>query len=275
MKNKIAVFPYANVGPYLALGQPAGCEFYNVTPKASTVELREGRAVAGLVPVGDLPGLMQHVEYLGEYGISAAGEVDSVLLFSDCRIKEMSPEKTLRLTDHSASSVRLLYLLLGREIGFDRLPRAVGPKGPANGHLLIGDKALLYSPENTWPHVTDLSAEWMRSTRRPFVFARWVVRRDAPASVKRTLTDWLNRFASVESSLVKSAAVSEAARLGLSEEKTLRYLQKMKRVLGSEEIKGQALFLEQLAKNERDTLFAPVSDMENNSWKQSIQAPAA
>lgn len=275
MKYQIAVFPYANVGPYLALGTPPGCEFYNVTPRTSTLEIKERRAAAALVPVGDLPGLLEDVEYLGEYGISAAGEVDSVLLFSDCRFTDMSPKTRLRLTDHSSSSVRLLYLLLGNAIGFDCLPKAVGARGPANGCLLIGDKALLYSPDNTWPFVTDLSEEWMRFSKRPFVFARWVVRKDAPALLKQNLLNWLVEFERAEDSLVRKAAARESVKLGLSAETTLLYLQKMKRVLGPAEIEGQAMFLDQLKKNERETLFAPGSSMEKDSWENQIQIPAA
>jgi chorismate dehydratase len=51
--------------------------------------------------------------------------------------------RTIRITGETASSVRLLYLLLGQCHGFDRLPHLAGDGQVPDGELLIGDRALV------------------------------------------------------------------------------------------------------------------------------------
>jgi chorismate dehydratase len=68
------------------------------------------------------------VETVGRFGIAADGESMSVLLFSRVPFDAMHRPRTLRVTGETASSVRLLYLLLGQRhgfTGFPNLPRMI------------------------------------------------------------------------------------------------------------------------------------------------------
>ena len=253
--SAISMIPYANMAPYRQLGPPAGCHWVDLTPKQSSVALREGRVLAAPAPVGDLPGLADVVETLGAFGIAAAGSVRSVLLFSDRPLDEMAAPARIEVTDHSATSVRLLYLLLGYRHGFDRLPQLARPGERAHGSLVIGDEALLRARRDQSTHVTDLATEWFGHHGLPVVFARWVIRRDAPAEVRDAMQTWLAKLRERDDELVEASAPAEAARLGVSTGEMVQYLRGMKRVLGPEELRGQQVFGDEFALHGRRPLF--------------------
>jgi chorismate dehydratase len=60
---------------------------------------------------------------------------------------------------------------------------------PANdAFLLIGDEALLHrAGVKGYPYLADLGEVWNDWTDLPFVFARWVARKEMPASEKNQL----------------------------------------------------------------------------------------
>jgi len=259
MSTPIAMIPYANMAPYRQLRPPEDCRFVSLVPRASIRALMEGSVVAAAVPVGGLARLADRVEMVGRFGIAARGPVLSVLLFSRIPFDRMQAPRTLRLTSESATSVRLLYLLLGHTVGFDKLPHIVTKESSADGELLIGDRALVRNmaaaPQNEWPHMTDLSQVWFELHRRPFVFARWVVRKDAPDRIKAQISDWLDRFKAQEDELVEQAIPGSAQRLQLGEDVLQRYFQVIRRSLDEEDLEGQQLFVRQLEQFGREPLF--------------------
>ncbi len=260
MKHPISMIPFANMAPYRLLDEPQGCEWVCLTPRESSTALRDGRVLAAALPVGDLPDLAATVDFLGEFGIAAAGAVGSVLLFSDRPFEQMAAPACVRLTDQSSSSVRLLYLLLGYRHGFDHIPYLARAGEDANGEMLIGDEALVRNARGDSPYVIDLAAEWFRTHGLPFVFARWVIRRDAPQEVRSAMLEWLDRLRCRDDELAIASAAAEAERLGLSTEMMTRYLRGMKRILGPQELKGQELFLEELKRHGRHPLFTKATE---------------
>jgi predicted solute-binding protein len=202
------------------------------------------------------------VDFLGRFGIAARSEVMSVLFFSDRPFEVFTRPLTLRLSDESASSVRLLYLLLGYQHGFDRLPYAVAAGQKANGALLIGDAALQAAQSvrrngslEGFQVVTDLAARWDAQHKLPFVFARWVVRKDAPDSLRATLLEWLNGYRVREAELIRLAAPKVAQRLNLPVDYAERYLKVIRRCLSAEDEAGQERFLGDLRRHRRQPLF--------------------
>jgi len=258
MSTPVAMIPYANMAPYRQLGPPESCRFVSLVPRASIQALMEGRVVAAAVPVGGLARLADRVEPVGRFGIAAKGTSMSVLLFSRVPFAQMQAPRTLRLTSESATSVRLLYLLLGHTVGFDKLPLIVTKDPSPDGELLIGDRALtkgMAVTRKAWACVTDLSQVWLELHRLPFVFARWVVRKDAPAQVKEQISDWLGRFKAKEDELVERAIPRSAARLQLGEDVLRRYFQVIRRSLIEEDLQGQRLFTRQFERSAREPLF--------------------
>jgi chorismate dehydratase len=264
MSYPIAMIPYANMAPFWELGPPPGCHLVECTPRQSIAALKQKTIWAAAVPVGGLAALAGEVEFLGCYGIAARSEVMSVLFFSDRPFEAFCRPLSLRLSTESASSIRLLYLLLGYAHGFERLPYAVGQEHHANGALLIGDAALQaaqavqrHGAVEGFQIITDLAARWEAYHKLPFVFARWVIRCDAPGELRAALLAWLREYREQESGLIRQAAPKVAARLNLSIDYAERYLKVIRRSLTAEDEAGQERFLGELRRYVREPLFAP------------------
>lgn len=259
MSIPVAMIPYTNMAPYRQLGPPPGCHFVSLVPRNSIDALRSNAVVAAAVPVGGLGRLGDTVQTVGRFGIAARGPCMSVLLFSRLPFDELHAPRTLQVTRETASSVRLLYLLMGHAFGFDRLPKLSHAGQDADGKLKIGDQALVRGQAlkagDPYSHITDLSQLWTTFNGLPFVFARWVVRKDAPPAIKAAIEDWLETFKTKESMLVEMAVVPCARDLGLSIDVVRRYFSVIRRCLDTEDLKGQQLFIEQMEKFGRRVLF--------------------
>lgn len=259
MTTPVAMIPYTNMAPYRQLGPPANCHFVPLAPKASIAALLAGKVAAAAVPVGGLARLAGSVETVGRFGIAAKGASMSVLLFSRYPFEQMHAPRTVHLTGESASSVRLLYLLMGHTFGFNRLPRLAATGRSPDGELLIGDRALVRgvrpAVDQRSAYVTDLSQLWYEIHRLPFVFARWAVRIDAPAAIKTAIFEWLHRFKADEPRLVAQAVPGAASRLKLGPELVGRYFGAIRRCLNDSDLDGQRLFFQQLEQFGRSPLF--------------------
>ncbi len=264
MTHPISMIPYVNMAPFQALGPPPGCHLIECTPRQSIAALKAGEVWAAAVPVGGLAQLAGEVDYLGCFGIAARSEVMSVLFFSDRPFEAFCRPLSLHLSTESASSIRLLFLLLGYQHGFERLPFAADEARPANGTLLIGDAALRAAQTvqregalNGFQIITDLAARWDAHHKLPFVFARWVVRKDVPDALRTALLGWLQRYREEEVDLIRQAAPRVAARLGSSIDFALRYLKIIRRCLTAEDEAGQERFQNELRRHMREPLFKP------------------
>jgi len=250
MRYPIAMIPYTNMAPYRMLDAPDGCCFVSCVPAQSVQALKVGEVMAAAIPVGALDYVAGDVEPLGPFGIGARERSMSVLFFSTRPFYEMDHTSMIRVTEESASSVRLLFMLLEYRNGPGRLPHIAGPRDPIDGELLIGDAALIRVTQHRKRHgssyVTDLASEWYHSRGLPFVFARWVVRKDAPDGVRSALDQWLKEFKKREPELVERAVSPSAARLGVTEDYVREYFRAIRRVLDDADLAGQAAFFAEL-----------------------------
>ena len=142
------------------------------------------------------------------------------------------------------------------------MPHLVSKGDTSNGYLVIGDKALNWAREyqkggtaRGFSHVADLASLWYERFQLPFVCARWVVRKDAPASVKASLRAWLDQFAGKEPQLIQAAAPKVADFLKVPVDYAQQYLTVIRRCLSSEEDAGQACFLSELKQYATNPLF--------------------
>jgi chorismate dehydratase len=271
MSFPISMIPYANMAPYRMLGEPENCHFVSLVPRESVTALQRKTVLAAAVPVGGLFALGDLVEPLGPYGIAAKERAMSVLFFSRKPLTQFGPRDRIRLTSESASSVRLLYLLLGNRIGFDCLPRLAHAHAPAagiDGELVIGDQALVWAWQlSNCPTVlagprpaeltcvTDLASEWLSQEGLPFVFARWVVRRDAPQAAKQALRNWMDRFRREEEALVARAIQVVAREMCAPEAALVRYFEVIRCCLDGADLAGQARFEALFRRHGREPLF--------------------
>jgi chorismate dehydratase len=135
---------------------------------------------------------------LPDLSISSIGKVKSVLLFSRVPLADLGG-CNVGLTTDSDTSVNLLKILLAKSYNlattFERtslpLPEAL-KTFPAL--LLIGDAALRESMAGKAEYVYDLGDEWYRFTGLPFVFALWIVRKEAVEGKRREVAELLENL---------------------------------------------------------------------------------
>jgi chorismate dehydratase len=145
--------------------------------------LRSGRL--DISPSSSIEYAMHPDRYLlcPDISISSRSKVMSVLLLSNDPLKKL-PDGPIAVTRASDTSVVLLEILLRESLG-KRNPlvrTALSPGEALRRHpafLAIGDEALQARLSGTARHVTDMGEWWRRETGKPFVFALWIVSRDA------------------------------------------------------------------------------------------------
>ncbi|BCR04693.1 chorismate dehydratase [Desulfuromonas versatilis] len=183
--------------------------------------------------------------------ISSVGPVQSVLLFSGRTLEELENAEIF-LTGESATSVNLLKVLLREYLHFDKVVCRV-PEQPVEeiiagggSALLIGDRALrasLASPPGT--HIYDLGELWLRFTGLPFVFALWILRREAASAKRGEVVQLLRQLAASRERACASleelaAAVPEVEWMG--SQRLVDYWRCMSYDLGGAHLEGLRLF---------------------------------
>jgi predicted solute-binding protein len=198
---RIAKIPYLNSQPfYEALGghgprgaEAAGFDLVEMPPAELGRLAREGRIDAGLIPIADWFAVSKDYERLGPFGIAVSGRVESVLLLSERPLGALSGAR-IGVTEETSTSYRLLRLLAEARDGARPAAYVRGARAAADAYLVIGDEALAATAAGPpAPFVIDLAEEWHAWQRLPFVFAVWVVRKDAPATDKARLATLLDR----------------------------------------------------------------------------------
>ena len=240
---------FLNARPLLAgleAGLPAPFSYRLTTaePAECAVQLGDGRAVAGLVPVAVLPSLPD-VRVLPGLGIAARGEVGSVLLITRVPLVKIH---TLAVHTASRTSVALARLLLAERWGVR--PHIVPARPPleamlesAEAAVVIGDPAL-HVRGRTGHLEVDLAGAWVEWTGMPFVFAIWGVRPTAPEALGSLLEASLTYAREHWHALVPRWAAAH----GVSAEETARYLgEALTHDVGEAEHRGLNEFLRRAA----------------------------
>ncbi len=141
-------------------------------PSVCAQKLKSKTVDIGLVPVAILPKL-ENYYIISDYCIGANGKVDSVKLFSNKPLNEITH---ILLDYQSRTSVTLVQVL---NTHFWKLPIQFidAKKGfekeihDTTGAVIIGDRTFGLTE---YPYQYDLAEEWKKYTGLPFVFACWV-----------------------------------------------------------------------------------------------------
>ncbi len=241
MNIRIGYIPYLNMAPFHQGFGPepvevAGCrfEFRPMSPRTLGLEAEKGNVDAGAMSLVDCLRLSKEYGVLGSLGIGIRRDAQSVLVFSRKPLSHF--QGTCAVTDETSTSFKLLQVILETRYGrtgihYGRIPSSMLFDGDADGLLLIGDEALKAKKTGIkgFPVVTDLGQEWHSWQKLPFVFARWVAKRELPKLAKVILKQ------SVQKSL-------QSIRIGTPEE--LKYWDGFAYELTSDHEKSILLFKE-------------------------------
>jgi chorismate dehydratase len=182
-KIKISAVSYTNTKPFLygiqhtdiinqidlSLDIPADC----------AQKLIDDKVDIGLIPVAATLN-MPHWEIISDYCIGANGAVNSVFIFSNCDIHEVTQ---LQLDPQSRTSNNLAKVLLKNfwkiapELIADATDYSVGTN-TTTAFVQIGDRT--FGKKGNYKFVYDLAQEWQEFTGLPFVFAAWIANKPIP-----------------------------------------------------------------------------------------------
>lgn len=236
MNLVVGYIPYLNMEPFHQHFGPECMEvsghhidFRPLSPKALGLEAEKGLIDAGALSLVDSLRLPAY-EPLGNFGIGMRGPAESVLFFSKMPMAEFSG--AVSVTDETATSVRLLQILLEKRYGravlqYGRISSALLYDGTTEGLLLIGDEALKARAQGIrgLPFVSDLGSEWIDWKGTPFAFARWMVKVGLGEELKTILSRYLeNSLNSIE--ILKDHRMNSViARHGLLADDVRKYWQ--------------------------------------------------
>ena len=245
---RIAHISYLNSAPFFAGMGDEIFEMVEMAPRALGQAAEQGEVDAGLMSIVD-PFRNPQFEPLGDLGIALYGAAHSVLLFSSKPVQKLNGA-TIGITGETSTSYPLLRLLLNGYFGVNPAAYVRRPNGPEvsdDALLLIGDSALRRAArsgqepglrdytagileleasrfEEPYRHVLDLSAAWREWQGRPFVFARWMVRREVAREDRITLLGALLSSFDANMRRLEKLAADNADRAGISADAAYAYL---------------------------------------------------
>jgi chorismate dehydratase len=197
-----------------------------------------GEIDAGIMATADYLALEDRYEPAADLGIANHEEVRSILLYSRRPLAQLGGAK-VGVTEETSTSIFLLRLLLEVREGVRSPEYQRGLREDGDAFLLIGNEALRSraNPRAGFPYSYDLASLWWEWKGLPFVFARWVIKRDIPNGEKRDFRDLLERSFAKGMTELPQIAERYAGELG-SREDLLFYLRNFHYRLGDEEHRG-------------------------------------
>ncbi|MDA0733040.1 MAG: menaquinone biosynthesis protein [Chloroflexi bacterium] len=183
--------PYLHTEPFYFDMPRRGIELRDFMPSKMAAAAESGEIDAGLVPVVDAFRLEDRFNPIVGFCIACNDSSGSVFLYSTKPIEELSGAR-IGVTDEAATAPKLLEVLLKLKYGIS--PGEYVPLQPQeyDAFLIIGNRALRQRRgARGFPHRYDLGQEWNSWTGLPFVFARWIARKDMDSKELALLEDTL------------------------------------------------------------------------------------
>jgi len=190
MALRIGRVPYLHAEPFYFDMARRGMAFDELVPSAVTIAAANGAIDAGPVPLVDCFRLADRFEPVAGFCVASVQRAGSSFLYSTRPISALAGAH-IGVTDEATTALRLLQVLL--HLKYQVHPAAYGSLQAAHdAFLLIGNQALRQRRgASGFPYTYDLGAEWHTWTGLPFVFARWMVRKEVAAKDKALLEETL------------------------------------------------------------------------------------
>jgi len=245
-ENVIGKIPYLNTVPFHAHFEKRQFRILPVAPRRMGVLSLQGELDAGLFSLMDYFQQEDHLELLG-LCLATRDQVKSVMLFSKEGWRDLDGKK-IGITDDTATSVKLLRVLLEKKYGvkakFERMHAGVNDHSAYDAVLLIGDEALRRNKFGLdgFELVFDLAKEWYDWQKLPFVFAVWAVKRSVTDAIKEELGAILSNSLQKSEESFAAVAALHGRRIGLTEQETQEYLEGFNYRLGEREREAMAAF---------------------------------
>jgi chorismate dehydratase len=187
---RVARVPYLHSEPFYFDMARRGIELCDMVPSVLASAADQGTIDAGPIPLVDCDRLAEHFQPVAGFCVACVKQAGSLFLYSTKPIEALHGAH-IGITDEAATAPRLLHVIL--RLKYQVQPAAyVSLDAPHDAFLLIGNRGLRQRRGAPgFPHTYDLGAEWHAWTGLPFVFSRWMVRKDADPKAMALLEDTL------------------------------------------------------------------------------------
>ncbi len=245
MPARVARIPNLECEAFYYDMERRGIVLLDMEPNAVADALEQGEIDAGPVSLLDIDRLTPQANLITGFCVASVNRAISCVLISNKPIDELGGGN-VAVNGPDPTSLQLLRVLLAQKHGITE-PAFVDRSSDHDALLLTGNRALRgRRAERGYSHRYDLGEEWQTWTGLPFVFSRWMARRDMDRQdfliVQDALfvgqEDWMNN-------LYKDTGPRNDL-LMLSRE-VLEYVQGMRFFMGVPEEKAVALFREKVS----------------------------
>jgi chorismate dehydratase len=249
MVLRVGRIPYLHAEPFYFDMERRGIVLYEMVPSALAAAIENGEIDAGPVPVVDCFRLQDSLQPVAGFCIATAQKTGSIFLYSTKPMTELHDAR-IGVTDEASTASRLLDVLL--RVQHQVQPAAyVSLQEAHDAFLLIGNDGLRRrGGARGFAHTYDLGTEWHAWTRLPFVFSRWVVRKDVDPKAIALLQDTL--YVGLEVGVEVLYGISEPREdLLMLPRDIARYLRNFRYYVGMSEQQALDLFRHYLQRLER------------------------
>ncbi|PKB66594.1 MAG: hypothetical protein BZY81_06770 [SAR202 cluster bacterium Io17-Chloro-G4] len=190
MTLKIARTPNLNAEAFYVDMERRGLSLHDILPGDVATAIKEGEIDAGPVPLVDAFRLVEQTKPVSGFCIATTEKAMSVLLYSQKPIEELGGAN-IALPADADTPHRLLQVLLS--LKYQIQPGDYVSMNDPHEAFLIADNAALRRRLGVrgFPNRYDLGAEWFQWTGLPFVFTRWIARKDLDDADSLLLEDTL------------------------------------------------------------------------------------
>jgi chorismate dehydratase len=190
MALRIGRVPYLHAEPFYVDMQRRGLALTELVPRTVAVAAAHGEIDAGPVPLVECFALEDRLQPVAGFCVASLQHAGSSFLFSTKPIAALAGAH-IGVTDEASTALQLLQVLL--RVKYQVQPAAYGPlEASHDACLVIGNQALrqrMGAPG--FPYTYDLGAEWHDWTGLPFVFSRWMVRKEVAPKDRALLEEAL------------------------------------------------------------------------------------
>jgi aminodeoxyfutalosine synthase len=242
----IGKIPFLNSVPFYHQLEKREFKVLPVSPRRMGLLVAEGKIDAGAFSLADYLKNEDKLELL-DWCIATRDQVKSVMLFSNHGWLDLDG-KTIGITDDTATSVRLLQVLLEKKYGvrakLERLHSGVNDLRKYDAVLLIGDEALRGNKFGLegFELVYDLAKEWYDWQKLPFVFAVWATTKSMPEEYRMSLNQSLENAVSRAEEDFEKVGSLHGRRIRLTGPEIAEYLEGFNYRLGEREREAIRVF---------------------------------
>lgn len=187
---RVAKVPFLHCEPFYFDMERRGIAVVEMTPAELGPAIQSGEIHAGPLPLVDCFRMTDSCQPVAGFCAASVDQGGVALLYASKPISELGGAR-IAVSPGTVTSQKLLEILLVQKYGVKPGP-LVGLREQFDACLLVGNDALRRRRSvRGYPHRYDLGGEWRAWTGLPFVYARWMARKDVDSQSLAILQDTL------------------------------------------------------------------------------------